>query len=197
MQPPTLRNLDPYNARSYDLEAPFAERRYEYLVARRDQANDRLRTGSLALNGSSIVAMLATLSGDGTAARWIGLNESNTALTAAFFVVGAALAGASLVLTTGLFATESSDAFNRMLAARRVAASYEVEDTQESRIRAVDALVEMHATPQVDFRYSRASIVTQSMGAGAWLAGMCIPITTALDIWGKLGAAWSAVTGFI
>ena len=164
------------------------------MIARRDQAADRLRTGSLALNGSSIVAILASLSGEGSAAKWIGLSPDNTSVAAAFFVVGAGLAGLSLVISTGLFATESSDAFERMLATRRVAAAYETDDSPAARAEALTALTAMHATPLVDFQYSNASIVMQSLSAGAWLGGMIVPLSSAFGLGGKIAAAWAFTT---
>ena len=156
---------------------------------------ERLRTGCLALNGSSIVAILASLSGDGTAAKWIGLSPDNTATTAGFFVAGAGLAGLSLIISTGLFTTESADAFSRMLATRQLAASHEVEDSPAARESALNALKAMHATPLVDFQYSNVSIWMQSASAAAWLAGMCVPLVSAFGIAGKVSDAWAAAIG--
>jgi len=191
----SLRTVDPVNARAYELEAPFSERRYEYLVQRRDELSDKIRTGSLALNGSSLVAMLAALSGEGKAAQWIGLTPDNTALTAAFFVVGAAASGAAIIVANGLFATEASDAFDRMLKARQVLSIYDAEDSQQSRDASLRALQDFHAAPLVDFQYSRASIAAQSSGAGLWLAGMCIPLLTAAGADGAVERAWAWLKG--
>lgn len=193
----TIRQLSPVNARTFDLEAPFAERRYEYLIARRDQANDRIRTGSLALNGSSLVAMLALLSGEGKAAAWIGLTSHNTALTAAFFVVGAALSGSSIVAAGAQFATEAGDAFGRMLKTRSAAAAHEAYDTQSGRTGVTEALAGLHASPLVDFQYSPASIFLQSCGASAWIAGMCVPLASAFGLAERAGTVWKAVVPII
>lgn len=179
----TVGDADRINAASARAEAQFAERRYEYLIVRRDQAQDRLRTGSLALNGSSIVAMLALLGSEGQAVTWVGFTQDNTPVAACAFVLGTFLAGVSLLAAQNFFVAEASDSFVRTSSARDWAASYEAPLTEDGWGRNREAMAKYHESPLVDFQYSTVSLWAQTLSGGCWLFGIITPLGHSLGLW--------------
>lgn len=173
---PRIRDIDPVNARTQDIDVVFAERRYEYLIAKRDQLQDRLRTGSLALNGGSLVALMTMLGNEGKVAGWIGLNPHNSAVSAAFFALGVLLAGVSMMAADRVCTEESSKAFVRYMTVRRLAATYEALHSPEGWKSSQDAIEQASAAPLVDFEYSRLSIFAQNLSGGSWFVGMAVPL---------------------
>lgn len=174
--PTKIRDASPVNARTFDIDTPFAERRYEYLIAKRDQVQDRIRTGALALNGSALVAMMAMLADEAKAAKWIGLTDGNARLSAAAFTIGVLSAGVAFWAVNALFTEEAAAAFTRYMKTRQLTASYDGPTTEPGWNAARDALEEYAKSPLVDFRYSPTSILAQNISAACWVIGMVIPL---------------------
>lgn len=175
-KPPILRDVDLTNGQSTVTDLAFSERRYEYLIAKRDQAQDRIRTGLLALNGASLVAMLALLGNDSKSASWIGVTADNARLSACAFAAGLLFAGISMIITGNLFVNEAGAAFARYMAARRVHAAYHAEANEQGWERITDALEQRAASPLVDFEYSVWAIAAHNISAACCFVGICVPI---------------------
>ncbi|WP_205480342.1 hypothetical protein [Sphingomonas arenae] len=175
-----LREILPVNAAMIGGEAEFARRRYEYLIARRDQLIDRMRFGALALNGASLVALFAALGGENNAATWLGFTQENARHSAIAFAVGAILAGVSVVIDSNQYRSEAGDAFARQAAASSLAARLEDRATDQSLQTLERETLEFQATPLVDFQHSIWSIILLNFSGGAWLAGILIPLAASL-----------------
>lgn len=171
-----IRDADPVNARIQDIDVAFAERRYEYLIAKRDQLQDRLRTGSLALNGGSLVALMTMLGNEGKVAGWIGLNAHNSSVSAACFALGVLLAGISIAAADRVCTAESSKAFVRYMTVRRLAATYEASQSPGGWKSSQEALEEASKAPLIDFEYSHLSIFSQNLSGGSWFVGIAVPL---------------------
>lgn len=175
-KPTILRDVDLTNGQSTATDLAFSERRYEYLIAKRDQAQDRIRTGLLALNGASLVAMLALLGNDSKSAVWIGVTSDNARLSAGAFATGLLFAGISMIITGNLFVNEASAAFARYMANRRVHAAYHAEMNEVGWKGVHEALEQRASSPLVDFEYSSWAIAAHNISAACCFFGICVPV---------------------
>ena len=173
-----IRDLAPANGYDAAAEHTFARARYEYLIARRDQMQDRLRLGAMALNGATLAGLMAAMGEDGKAAAWIGLTQRVAVWSAAAFVSGIVCAGIAALIASNKYVTESGDAFAKYMTAKRLAASFEASDWAHVET----AMEEHHALPLVDFQYSSAAIVLQNAAHGCWLGGIILPFL-AKGVW--------------
>ncbi|WP_294211328.1 hypothetical protein [uncultured Sphingomonas sp.] len=169
-----IREHDAVNGYIAAADQNFSRARYEYLVTRRDQMQDRLRFGAMALNGASLAGLMAAMGGDGKAASWAGLSGTVALWSATAFILGITCAGVAALIASNKYTTESGDAFKRYMTAKRLAATYEGGDWDQ----ASGAMEEHHESPLVDFQYSTASIALQNAAHGCWLAGICLPVLT-------------------
>lgn len=172
----SLAHWNPVNAKEYQNEAAFAAARFAYLVEKRDQLQDKLRFGLLALNGGSLVALLGALSGDGQAASWFGFTVENAKYSAALFASGIVAAGASAITQSNLFTKEAGDANSRRLAASWLASFHEADANDKNWDTLKTLLDDFSKAPLVDFQYSVAAIVLQNLAGSAWLAGILYPL---------------------
>ncbi|GEM71133.1 hypothetical protein SAQ01S_08990 [Sphingomonas aquatilis NBRC 16722] len=81
-----IRERDAVNGYIVVADHNFSRARYEYLVTRRDQMQDRLRFGAMALNGASLAGLMAAMGGDGKAASWAGLSGTVALWSATAFI---------------------------------------------------------------------------------------------------------------
>jgi hypothetical protein len=176
----TIGSIIPFNAAVSQDELKLATGRFEYLSARKDQAGEKIRFGIFALNGASLVALMSTLAGEGSAATWLGFTASNSAMSAAGFAVGASLAGAALIREAGRQDVEAAHAFARQLKLSQIVALYSSEATDVNFRNLNELKAEYNELPLVGFGYSKIAIALQNLACGAWLLGMTIPLVQAL-----------------
>jgi hypothetical protein len=172
----SLADLSPANARSYRETAGFERSRFEYLVQRRDALNDSARTGCLALNAGSLVALFSLAGASAEAAERVGFTQERTAYCAAAFAIGAILAAVSTLLEANRTNTEAGDAVARLIYSRALASAFENEATEEANKRLVNQMMEFHKLALVDFQYSAAALWARGLSGGAWLVGVLLPL---------------------
>lgn len=161
-------------------EYELAAKRFDYLVSRRDSLLDRVRFGTLALNGASIIAVLTILGGDGKTAGWIGFNSIAAKWSLVFFAVGTVLAGVSSWLEANRAREEPAQAFERLHFYGTLSSMYSLPGTDENQLKVLAEWEKCKKLPLVDFGYSHASIWTGTFGAASWLCGISIPVAHAL-----------------
>jgi hypothetical protein len=183
-QTPTVGERHPFNLREAQAAEDFVASRYEYLIERRDDLLDRIRFGSLKLNGASLLALLAALGGKGEAATWLGFTAQTTRISAALFLVGAISAGISILLEANVHRTQSGDAFQRLSAATLHRSSYDNADSPANDQLTGRLMIEYQKSPLVDFKFSAPALWAQSVSTGLWLAGIVVPMSHALGfVW--------------
>jgi len=175
-----LRDIKPFNAAQADADAQISAERFAYLVARRDQLLDRMRLGSLALNGASFIALLGALGGEGGAAKWLGYTPHSALFSACAFVAGIVCAAISTLIDANRQTVEASDAFARMLSARSLRAAFDLDASMANEQEVRRLLSEHGALPLVDFQFSVTATALQNASAGAWLAGVAFPLAATL-----------------
>ncbi|MEG3150067.1 hypothetical protein U1769_09225 [Sphingomonas sp. ZT3P38] len=152
---------------------------YERLLSRRDELEDRLWFGGIAINAASLLALLSALGGKGEAAKWLGFDGPIALGSACAFTVGLIAAITALTVRQRIYYRETSDAYMRVMTAVRIVSEFETADPDDhDRLEAL--FQEYLGLPLVSFQFSRVAIVLQSLSGGAWLAGILMPITRAL-----------------
>ena len=172
----TLAEANPVNATYYAKEADLAAARFSYLVERRDQLQEKLRMGVLALNGASLIGLLSALGGEGQAAIWLGFTSENAKYSAASLAGLLIAAGISAIVQSNLFTKEAGDANTRRSQASWLTSFHAAEATEANWDKLELLADEFGNAPIVDFQYSLAAIILQNLAGGAWLAGILIPM---------------------
>ena len=186
-----LSDISPVNLAMHQFEQRAAEDELRYLMQRRDAQNDKIRFGLIALNGGSLLALIGALGGNGTAASWLGFTPQNALISSASFGLGLILSGIAVVCQQNLFVTEAGDASARVQVLRRLVALYDQQATPENHDRLGEAMKEFHDLSLTGFQFSYSSIVSQNFSAGAWVMGILVPLSSALQhpflqFWNKL-----------
>lgn len=178
---PVMREFSPvsFALAKNDLERDHAA--HERLIARRDDLKDKLRSGLVALNAGSLLALLASLNGEGSAAGWIGVDASNARWIAACFVGGLFAAGASYHVADHGINSELSDSIPRVRSAEHRVALYEKAACVETNEELREALEDYAKIPLVGFRVSIPHIVSLGLAQAFWIAGIVIPLATTLS----------------
>jgi hypothetical protein len=57
---------------------------------------------------------------------------------------------------------------------------YNADFSEENYAQAAKVMEEYHKIRQVSFQFSHVSIISMNFGAGAWLFGVLLPLTSAL-----------------
>lgn len=153
---------------------------HERLLARRDDIRDKLRSGLTALNGGSLVALMAALNGDGTAAGWIGIDVHNAKWIAASFALGLVAAGIAYRLDENSTGYEMADSINRVGASERQIALYEGEATKDL-IEKVDREMKAYGgLPVVGHRVQIKTIWALAVSQFFWATGIFVPLSATL-----------------
>ncbi len=177
---PKITEMDPVTAamalRNFEHDAAT----YRHLVERRDTLLDRIQFGAVALNAASLLALLGALGGGGKAAVWLGFNAANALYSSVFFAAGLVAAGVAILHGHNRLTVESGDAFARMWAAHRWLARMEAKATSDNYAQ-MGAVGEEHAKLKlVGFRRPVLATALQFVSLGAWLAGISLPLASAL-----------------
>lgn len=183
-QLPSLSRLDPVTGLMAKQNVEHDKSEYVRLVARRDALLDRIQFGSVALNAASLVALLGALGGGGEAARWLGFDATLAVYSACAFGGGVVAGGIAILHGHDRLTVEAGDAFAKMWASQRWLALLEAPDSSDDLKRANTAREQHAALKLVGFRRSIGATLFQFCSLGAWLAGMIIPLASALS---KLG----------
>lgn len=157
-------------------EYQIAAKRFEYLIARRDALVDKVRFGTLALNGASIIALLTILGGSGKAAAWVGFNPERARWSLLFFALGTILSGLSAWIEADRARGEPADAFQRMSFYGSLASMHAMPASDENVRAAVEQWKGTKDLPLIDFQYSRWAIGAGAFGAACWLGGIAVPV---------------------
>lgn len=171
---------DPVNAASFSTQHELATKRFEYLIARRDQMQEKLQFGTLALNGGSLIGLITALSGEGSAAKWLGFDASSAPISAAAFVVGVVLCRLSLNIEHNRQSIEAGNAFARQSEASMLSALYKAPASKFVMEKIRDVMKRYHDLPLVDFDYSVVSITLKNFAGAAWVVGIAIPLAKSL-----------------
>lgn len=178
--PPTMREFSPVThamARN-DLERDRIE--HDRLINRRDALRDKLRSGLAALNGGSLVALLAALNGDGKAAQWIGIGQHNAKWVALSFILGLFAAAWSYRAAEVATTNETADSISRVSSAELRVALYEARPSDESNERLRQELENYAKLPLVGHRVATHEIVALGISQLFWTAGILIPLAFTL-----------------
>ncbi len=176
-----LSDISPVNLAMHQFEQRAAEDELRYLMQRRDAQNEKIRFGLIALNGGSLLALMGALGGAGNAASWLGFTPQNALISSASFVLGLILSGIAVTSQQNLSVTEAGDASARVQTLRRLVALYDQEATPANHDHLGKAMAEFHNLPLTGFQFSNSAIWAQNFSAGAWLMGILLPLSTALQ----------------
>ncbi|MDB5704451.1 MAG: hypothetical protein JWN66_1567 [Sphingomonas bacterium] len=180
-EPLSIREKIPAAAALAENNLAIDRQAYERLVARRDDVNDKIRFGVIALNSGSLLALLSALGGSGQAAKWLGFDQLTAQFSASAFVTGLIASMAAVIVQQNHSNIEAGDALARTMAAARLLGLYESRD-ENAHLAWQKALDDYSTAPLVNFRYSKLAIALQNAGQGAWLAGILLPLARALGI---------------
>jgi hypothetical protein len=158
------------NRASFKQQAELAERRFEYLIQKRDTMQGRVRLGVLTLNGASLVGILA-IAKDG-APLMLGLTSTALRYAAIGFVIGLIASALSIWIASLYEGRSSAFAFERMTKASMLLASFEAELNEENERRMMARMDEFHGTELSDFGYSKCAMWLQNLGGSFWLVAV-------------------------
>lgn len=177
---PKLKEVNPfgYELNLQNRNISLGER--DYLIQRRDQLQDKINFGLIALNGASLVALLSLLAGKGEASKALGFSGFNALWSATGFTVGLLLAAYAIARSHSVSIDEASNANTRLIKLSALVAHYENETSTEVFERNEELFNNYVAVPLTGFTYSRRAILAQSFSAWAWFFGLVTPLATAL-----------------
>jgi len=167
----TLREWNPANQVFAERGALLMERRFEYLVAKRDALKSQIRLGALTLHGASIAGVVSLLATKQAALAGLGISVDTARDIVGIFIVGAIAAILSLVSADGKTTLEVADAYSRMLKAQWLAATFENKLDPQNVTTMQDAMEDFHGAELVDFQYSVLSMGLQNISGALWIAG--------------------------
>lgn len=163
---PSLREIYRTTATLADEELSLATRRYEQTVDRRDKLRERTRFGLLALNATSLVALLSSLG-----SQWITklqISEADVAQAVLLFLIGL-ICGAIAIWWSGIAATrDAADDFENLLEVRQRKAEYDGVATADAEKKLVNRPAPEWKVPP-DFRWSRIDNLLTNFAGSAWL----------------------------
>lgn len=144
--------------------------RYAYSLERRDKLSDRVRFGSLALNGATLAALAGVL-GDAKSSL-IALGVTDTAIRTAFvlLVIGMIQSALAIWWSGICFTNWASLDSTRLFKARHRAALMEMKRSEESQKQLSDMMSE---TQEVSgFEMSKLDILLTNGGGSFWIGSM-------------------------
>lgn len=153
-----------------------AQNRYDYLIERRDRMNDRVRTGLILLNSASLLGVLTALGTELIATAEFGIDVADLAFSASCFITGSILAAAALMWETWTVAPQAAKQFDRLSRLENLQGTLDLELSGNSLDDCRKRMNEVHALPPEDFAFSHLANWLGNFAAGAWLAGMSLPL---------------------
>lgn len=181
-KPPLLRDIFRYNDAFSENETRLVASRYDYLLNRRDQFQDRVRNGTLILNSVSLLGVLTALGTDMIGAGKFGVTISDLAFAAAAFILGLILGVAGMYAENLRLPGEAARQYDRLARQMRQRAILN-EVANERNVELHKGLMdEVHAMPQSDFEVSHWSLAFTNFSAGAWLAGVALPLFSIISL---------------
>lgn len=128
------------NRTNFTDQSDFAQKRFEYLVEKRDTLQGRIRFGALTLNGASLIGLSALLGDKSTAMELLGIDGSVAKVSAEMFIVGAILAAASIFWVGLTVNREVSSAFTRMHKAQWLKATFDATQSATAEATMMEAM---------------------------------------------------------
>lgn len=171
-----VRDVYRYHAAISESQLPAAQARYDYLLSRRDQINDRIRTGSLALNAASLVGVFTALSTNSIAEGHFGISIAELGYSALCFMVGLIGSVIGIVFDSHRLDIEVAEQFDRLSRQERYSGALNKHLTQEAEDFLKEQMEIVHALPPRDFNQSLISVLAINFAGGAWIAGISLPV---------------------
>lgn len=171
-----VRDLYRYNDSVSKEELRAAQARYDYLLQRRDQVNDRIRNGTIALNAVALLGVLTALSTDLVSGGSFGVSPGDLAFSASCFMVGLILAVVGIAAESWRIPGEAATQFALLSHHRRQRGVLDSAFRESSHEELTQAMEEIHELQAVDFEWSSLANWATNLSAGAWLAGMLLPL---------------------
>jgi hypothetical protein len=175
-KPPLVRDVFRYHASISESQLPAARSRYDYLIARRDQINDRIRTGSLALNAASLVGVFTALSTSSIADGRFGISLVDLGYSAFCFMCGLIGSVLGIVFDSYRLDIEAAEQFDRLSRQERYRGALDAVLTKDAEDFLEESMNEVNQLPPQDFRQSLPSILAINFSGGAWIMGMLLPL---------------------
>jgi len=168
--PRKMRDLYGYNALIADDELAVANERYRYALERRDKLQDKIRFGSLALNGATLAAMLGIVGNAQETLRSLGVTSELVRQAIALLVIGMTLSGVSVWWSSICLVKWSAGEFSHAASARHRAALMEQVLSEAAETHFSEALTDRPPPP--GFQYSKVDQLLTNAGGSCWAAAM-------------------------
>jgi len=178
----TIAEMMPSLAETHRVGRDQALKELAYYYDRRDKLFERIRFGVLTLNGASLIALISALGGTGAAATWLGFTQDNVIYSAAAFTLGTIAAGVGIAAQQFHYQREALDGFLRASALSSLAAHYERKASPEALDKHEQDMDALAKLPLTGFQHSHVAIWAQNFSQGAWLAGILVPLSTAIGL---------------
>ncbi|MCW2368509.1 hypothetical protein [Sphingobium sp. B11D3D] len=168
-QLPALRDIYRVSATLADEELYITTRRYEQSLDRRDKLRERTRFGLLALNATSLVAVLSSSGGE-----WLTrlkIADADIAQSILLLILGL-VAGALAIWWSGITATRDAvDDFEHLLEVRQRKADYDGAATVEAEQDLLNRPTPKWKIPP-DYRWSRIDNILTNFAGSAWIVAV-------------------------
>jgi hypothetical protein len=171
-----IKDKYPYHDAVSQHQIGAAQARFDYLLARRDQINDRIRSGSLALNAASLVGVFTALSTDVIAKGTFGLSIGDFAYSACCFMVGLIGGVLGIVFESYRVPAQAATQFDRLSRQERYRGSLNNRITEKAEESFLKSMEDVHELPPCDFEQSKMATFSTNFSGGAWIAGMLLPL---------------------
>ncbi|MEL7728495.1 hypothetical protein AAG612_03050 [Citromicrobium bathyomarinum] len=174
-EPKAVRDFFKYNYAANQSALVDARESYRATLVRRDSLLDRMRFGSLSLNGVTLLAGLSQVAEDFTLNPWS--EGGSTAI--AFFVVGIVLAMLSMQREHLHLIGLASDQGLRLDALQRIASTLEGEISSAAIERLGEELKAWAARPPKDHTLDAWGLRFMHLSAACWFVGLIVGLATA------------------
>lgn len=180
-----VRDVQAYLDSTVNSRLPRSAARYDYLLQRRDQTNDRIRTGLIVLNSASLLGVLTALGTDVIAEERFAIGISDLVFSACCFILGAIFAASAVMVESWRLPEEAAEQFDRLSRDEALRAALDNHLTEANLDSCRDRMQDVHQLPPADFQYSPSAMWLANMAGGSWLAGLVLPLwkIASLIVW--------------
>lgn len=175
-RPITVKDIYKFHAAISESQLPASRARYEYLLTRKDQISDRIRSGSIVLNAASLVGVFTALSTEAIAKGAFGITVPDLAFSACCFIIGLIGGVLGIVFESYRLPNEAAEQFDRLSRQENYNGTLNQIFTPENEENFRARMEDLHALPPRDFGFSLPSSLSVNFAGGAWIAGMLLPL---------------------
>lgn len=167
---PSLGEVYSYQAAIEREELARASQRYVYALERRDKLADRVRFGSLALNGATLAALLGVIGNAKAGLLALGVTDLGVRTAVVMLVIGMVQSALGVWWSGMCFTKWAGEEAGRLYDARHRAALMEMKLDDWSRQK----LAELLDTPREagGFEQSRIDVMLCNGGGSFWIGAM-------------------------